>query len=62
MYPYKITCADYAANKWCENGGIGSGWGHNWSWMIGSNGLDARSVCCVCGGVGIRKYYNINSL
>ena len=51
-YPYKITCTDYAEQKWCENGGIGSGWGHSWTWMIGNNGHDARSVCCVCGGVG----------
>ena len=44
------TCADYAKNKWCENGGKGSAWQENWLWITGSNGLDARSACCICGG------------
>ena len=44
-----FTCADYATNKWCENGGKGSAWQENWNWATDSNGLDARSVCCICG-------------
>ena len=42
-------CADYAKNKWCENGGKGSAWNENWPWDTDSFGLDARSVCCICG-------------
>ena len=42
-------CAEYAINKWCENGGKGSAWEHNWKWETDANGLDARSVCCICG-------------
>ena len=43
-------CIDYAINKWCENGGVGSAWQESWKWATDSNGLDARSVCCTCGG------------
>ena len=46
---YGLTCADYAKNKWCENGGKGSAWNENWPWDTDSFGLDARSVCCICG-------------
>ena len=42
-------CADYAKNKWCENGGLGSAWQRSWNWDTDSDGLDARSVCCICG-------------
>ena len=45
-------CSDYASNRWCENGGIGSAWNPDWNWLTGPNDLDARSVCCVCGGSG----------
>ena len=48
-------CSDYAANRWCENGGIGTEWTPTWNWLTGPNGLDARSVCCVCGGSGSPK-------
>ena len=44
------SCADYVTNKWCENGGIGSAWRENWNWATDSNGFDARTVCCICGG------------
>ena len=47
-----FKCSDYAANRWCENGGIGSAWNPSWNWLTGSNGLDARSACCICGGGG----------
>ena len=52
-----FRCSDYAANKWCENGEVGSGWDHSWSWITGINGQDARSVCCVCGGDGTQGNY-----
>ena len=44
------TCADYAKNKMCENGRIGSSVPQDFYWPSGSNLLDARSACCVCGG------------
>ena len=43
-------CLDYSTNKWCENGGVGSGWVSSWQWNQGSNGEDARTMCCECGG------------
>jgi len=45
-------CSDYIENKWCENGGTGSNWQSSWTWLIGTNGKTAQSVCCVCGGAG----------
>ena len=41
-------CADYAKNRWCENGTKGSAWQDSWKWAQDSSGLDARSVCCNC--------------
>ena len=57
-------CADYAKNKWCENGGKGSAWKTHWNWKTDSFGLDARSVCCICGGNGKsgKSYYNLKIL
>jgi len=46
-------CNDYISNQWCENGGIGSAWNSDWSWMQDADGLDARDVCCACGGKGL---------
>ena len=43
-------CNDYEDFKWCENGGVGSGWGIDWKWSVDINGLDARDVCPICGG------------
>ena len=52
---------DYAVNKWCENGGIGSKWDSSWDWKVGTNGLDARSACCVCGGHGVKGNWEKDS-
>ena len=49
-------CADYAINKWCENGEIGSAWDPNWGWSTDANGLDAQSACCICGRNKGEKY------
>jgi len=62
-------CNDYSSimNQWCENGGIGSGWNSDWSWTQDANGLDARDVCCACGGKGLvqpqgtNHYYYVGS-
>merc|ERR1712136_5825 len=43
-------CSDYEEFKWCENGGVGSGWLKGWKWSVDIDGLDARDVCPVCGG------------
>ena len=47
-----IFCKDYETNNWCRNGTIGDAWDQSWTWMIGTNGLDALQACCICGGRG----------
>ena len=47
------SCADYAANKWCENGGVGSAWDSSWEMSEGPDARTAKQVCCVCGGDGL---------
>ena len=45
----ELTCYEFAKNKWCENGGVGSAWNHSWTWDKNSEGLDARDACLICG-------------
>ena len=40
------SCLEYASNKWCEDGDVGSGWQAAW----GALGAAARGACCACGG------------
>ena len=44
-----LTCFEFAENKWCKNGGVGSAWNDSWTWDKDSEGLDARDACLVCG-------------
>ena len=47
-----LTCFEFAENKWCENGGVGSAWNDSWTWEKDSEGLDARKACLTCGAKG----------
>lgn len=47
-----LDCRDYKIYRWCEDGGVGSGWNELWGdfWHYADGEYSAYEACAICGG------------